>query len=155
MILKSLILEQLERDGSLRSFKMQPDPSIGDLIVAMMDEYEEDREGPFHFLDDKYAGRYREGFAQCRVRQVGKKYFYKHDDEYHFETGWTGIPTEQMAGFGLSYYALSLPQYGILTYLSVRDPRVPNKEFRRTVMRDDSRDRFVIYLECKILLWTL
>jgi hypothetical protein len=47
MMLKALIVEQLEADGTIRSFKMQPSQNGRDLVVAFPDEYEERRVGPF------------------------------------------------------------------------------------------------------------
>lgn len=63
MMLKALIVEQLEADGTIRSFKMQPSQNGRDLVVAFPDEYEERRVGPFHFLDPKDARRYSEGVS--------------------------------------------------------------------------------------------
>jgi hypothetical protein len=47
MMLKALIVEQLEADGTLRSLQMKPALET-DLVVAFADEYDEPREGPFH-----------------------------------------------------------------------------------------------------------
>ena len=53
MQVKALIFEQLEGDGTLRTFKMMSD-SDRPLVVALSDEYDEPRVGPVHFLDDSY-----------------------------------------------------------------------------------------------------
>ena len=143
-MLKALIVEQLEEDGTLRSLTMQPARQELDLVVAFADEYDNGRSGPFHFRDDRDEHRYRDSFAKCRARKIGSRYFYKKGNTFHVEISWTGIRTERN---WLSYYALSLPEFGIPQSLSVNDPR-SNREYRRSVTRDDERNRYVIYLEC-------
>jgi hypothetical protein len=59
MMLKALIVEQLDADGILRTFRMQPSNSGRDIVVAFADEYEEPRYGPVHFLDEEDAGALR------------------------------------------------------------------------------------------------
>jgi hypothetical protein len=108
MMLKAPIVEQLDADGTLRTFQMQPSSEGKDIVVAFVDEYEDDRSGPFHFLNKDDARRFEEGFGQCRVRKVGKAYFNFDGLAYHFEGKWSGIPTERN---WLSYYALSLPEF--------------------------------------------
>lgn len=144
MLLKALIVEQLEENGTLRSLKMQPGKGH-ELVVAFGDEYDEPRAGPFHFYDHRDEQRFAKGFAQCKARQLGQRSFTKSDKIYHAEISWYGIPTQAR---WLSYYALSLPKCAIPTRVSIADPHVPGKEYRRYVARDDSRQRFVIYLEC-------
>ena len=144
MMLKALIVEQLEEDGTLRSLTMQPSQRGHDLVVAFADKYDDKRSGPFHFLDDGDEHRYRDGFAGCRARKIGNQHFYQQGASFHVETSWTGIRTERN---WLSYYALSLPEFGIPQRLSVTDPR-SKREYRRAVTRDDERNRYVIYLKC-------
>jgi hypothetical protein len=144
MIVKALVIEQLEADGTLRTFKFHPDGDR-DLVVAVADEYDEPREGPFHFLDDEYATAFSQGFAECKRRRVGTKHLSRKNDAFLFNTGWEGIPTKRQE---VSYYALSLPQFAILTDLKITDPRQPAREFKRSVTRDDQRHRYVIYIEC-------
>ena len=144
MIVKALIVEQLKEDGTLRSFMMRP-ASQRDLIVAFGDEYDDERSGPFHFHDDRDARRYQEGFARCRARKLGDHYFrHNADSTYHVKTRWLGIPTEKDR---LSYYALSLPKFGVPQKLSVADPQA-EREYRRTVTLDERRNRYVVYLRC-------
>ena len=147
MMLKALIVEQLEEDGILRTLTMQPSAEGHDLVVAFADEYDERRSGPFHFLSHEDEHRYRDGFANCRARKIGSSHFYRQGKSFHVETSWTGIRTERN---WLSYYALSLPTFGIPHRLSVADPRT-NREYRRSVTRDDERNRYVIYLRCTSL----
>ena len=144
MMLKALIVEQLEEDGTLRTLTMHPSTEGLDLVVAFADEYDERRSGPFHFLSDMDEHRYRNGFAKCRARKIGSRYFYRNGESFHVETSWTGIQTERN---WLSYYALSLPEFSIPYRLSVTDPRT-SREYRRSVTRDDKRNRYVIYLQC-------
>ena len=144
MILKALIYEQLELDGSLKTLKMKPSNSGDEIVVAFPDEYDEPRFGVFHFLDEREALRFREGFANCRVRKLGANAFFK-TDAYNFRTNWIGIPTER--GW-LSYYALSLPEFAIPQSISISDPHKSGREYRRNVSRDDQRNRYVIFLEC-------
>jgi hypothetical protein len=143
--LQALIVEQLEVDGTIRSFKMDRESGQFDLIVSFADEYDEPRDGPFHFHDEEAGRRFSEGFAQCRRRKIGPRYFFRTETSYHVELGWSGIPT---APTTLSYYALSLPENAIPTVLSITNPRAGKSEYRRTVSRDDKRLRYVIYLEC-------
>lgn len=144
MMLKALIVEQLEEDGTLRSLTMQPSQRGHDLVVAFADEYDDKRSGPFHFLNDREEHLYRDSFANCRARKIGRKHFYQTGDSFHVETSWKGIQTERN---WLSYYALSLPKFAIPQRLSVMDPH-SNREYRRSVTRDDERHRYTIYLEC-------
>jgi len=145
MMLRALIVEQLDADGTLRTFKMQPSGHDGKLVVAFADEWDEKRTGPFHFLEEDDEKRFEEGFARCRARKVGSAYFYAKGKTYHFETRWLGIPTERQ---WLSYYALSLPEFAIPTNLSITDPHRPGKEYGRAIRRDDILHRYVVYLEC-------
>ncbi|MGD1082864.1 MAG: hypothetical protein ABR881_31500, partial [Candidatus Sulfotelmatobacter sp.] len=98
-----------------------------------------------HFLDEEDARRFEEGFARCRARKLGSPYFRRDGCEYKVELHWSGIPTERN---WLSYYALSLPEFAIPANLSISDPRNPGHQFRREIRRDDSRHRYVVYLEC-------
>jgi hypothetical protein len=145
MMLKALIVEQLDADGALRTFEMQPSSHGRKLVVAFADEWDERRNGPFHFLDESDARRFEEGFALCRARKIGAGYFYNKGRTYHFETKWSGIPTQRQ---WLSYYALSLSEFAIPIRLSVSDPHRPRKEYARAIRRDDARHRYVVYLEC-------
>jgi hypothetical protein len=145
MMVKALIVEQLEVDGKLRTLRMQPGNYNSDIVVAFADEYEDHRIGPFHFLDDQDARRFSEGFANCKLRKVGSRRFYQRGDIFHVELGWAGIPTERN---WLSYYAVSLPEFAVPITLSVWDPHMPERQYRRTVTRDNQRHRYIIYLEC-------
>jgi hypothetical protein len=149
MMLKALIVEQLDTDGILRTFRMQPSVQRQDIVVAFADEYEDTRFGPFHFLDEDDAKRFEEGFARCRVRKIGSPHFRFDGHAFHVELTWAGIPTERN---WLSYYALSLPEFAIPKNLSITDPHRPGREYKRAIRRDDQRHRYVVYLECSSTL---
>jgi hypothetical protein len=117
-----------------------------DLIVSFADKYDEPRDGPFHFYDDKAARIFSTGFAKCRKRKMGPRYFFRTETSYHVELEWGGIPTTPAT---LSYYALSLPENAIPITLSIVGPDSANGEYHRSVSRDDQRRRYVIYLECR------
>lgn len=139
-----VIVEQLDEDGTLRTFRMQAD--YGEhLTIAFADEYEEARSGPFHFLDDRHETAFGHAFAECKVRKVGSVRFSRVNERFSFLTSWTGIPT---ATRRLSYYALSLPEFAVPTAVKFFDPR-SGREYRKYVVRDDHRRRFVLYLECR------
>lgn len=140
MNLKALIVEQLELDGSLRTLQMQPKLD-SPMIVALANEYDEPRDGPFHFLSNEYETVFNNAFASCRIRKVSGSRFRRTENVYSFETSWEGIPTVRDS---ITYYALSLPEFGIPHNVEVRDPHEHGKQYKRSVYRDSSRNRFVI-----------
>lgn len=145
MVLKALIIEQLEEDGTIRSLRLLPGTSAGDMPVAFATEYQANRSGPFHFYDEDDERRFAEQFAKCRARKLGSDRFSRAADTFRVHLGWTGLPTEKGA---LSYYALSLPRHAIPLRLSIRDPHKVAHEYRRTVARDDEKGRYIVYVEC-------
>lgn len=146
MNVNSLIVEQLEHDGTLKTFTMKTDGRIGDLVIAFADEYNEPREGPFHFLNSRYEKAYNNGFKQCCVRKLGKNRFLYEGNIIKFNTGWKGIPTKRNE---LSYYALYLPEYAAPIGIHVFNPYFPGKEFKRSITKDLDKNRYIIYLECR------
>jgi hypothetical protein len=50
MNVTALILEQLDEGGLLKTFRLKPNPER-QMVVAFPNEYDEPRQGPFHFLD--------------------------------------------------------------------------------------------------------
>lgn len=144
MMIKALIVEQVNLDGTLQSFKMSPRMN-DDLIVAFAHEYEEPRFGPFHFLESSDESRFREGFANCKVRKLSERNFKKEGDTYEFTTNWQGIPTERS---WLSYYALMLPEFAIPLAVKITDPHKSDRQNRKQVNRDDDKNRFIIFLKC-------
>ena len=144
MDVRALIVEQLERDGTLRTFRMVPDFRER-LTVAFPEEYADPRYGPFHFLDNRYAQAFREGFAAAQSRRLGSSRFKSDGLNCQFRTSWMGIPTERNC---LTYYALSFPEECVPYSLSVSDPHT-GREYKKHVTRDDDRKRFTVYLECR------
>ncbi len=145
-MLDSLIIEQLEDDGTLRTFIMRPPNNADQIIVAFAYEYEEPHDGPFHFLEVDDESFYRNSFAKCRSRRLGGALFQKKDSQIFVKSlRWKGIRTN---GPSLTYYALSLPEYAIPIRLSISDTDKPGREYRREIIRDNHRHRYVIYLEC-------
>ena len=139
-----VIVEQLDLGGELRSFRMKAD--YGDHVtVAFADEYDEPRSGPFHFLDRKHEKAFAEGFAECSARKLSASRYSITERGYEFNTSWRGIPTDRGR---LSYYAISLPEFGIPVSVRFFDLR-SGREYRKSVDRDDHRNRFVLYLECR------
>ena len=144
MILQSLIIEQLEVDGTSKTFRMRSEPN-SEIIVAFADEYEEPREGPLYFLDKEYTEIFTKGFAKCESRRLGKKFRYLNN-QYEINISWRGITTKPNE---LSLYSLSLPKYAVPQSINIEDPQKLSREFRRNVIRDDQHNRFIIYLECR------
>ena len=124
--------------------RLQPDYRRP-LIVAFPDEYADPRQGPFHFLDSADERRFVEGFADCKIRRLGSSRFRKQGDSTHFSTEWMGIPTQQHS---LTLYTLLLPPDAIPGEIHFQDPR-SDREFRKTVYRDDEQRRYALYLECR------
>lgn len=146
MMLKTLIIEQLEIDGTLRTFTMDASRNRERITVALPYEFVEPRHGPLHFLDPRDEARYRDGFPQCRSRKLGPDYFARSGSQLSVRSlEWFGIPTEREY---LSYYVLSFPKYAIPINLSVSDPRKAGREYRREITRDDQRNRYTVFLEC-------
>jgi len=144
MNVKALIVEQLNLDRTLLTFKMEPNYPKR-LIVAFADEYDDIRHGPFHFLDEQDSRIFERGFAKAQTRKVSIQRFYQADGLYVFNTSWAGIPTARNE---LTYYALSLPEFAIPVSIEAVDPYT-NRQYNKNVSRDDQKNRFVIYLECR------
>jgi predicted DNA-binding protein (UPF0251 family) len=145
MFLTALVIEQLEADGYLRTFKMWAKDGRP-FTVALADELEEPRRGPFHFLDERDKQMFEQGFAERKAFRLPASRFKFVDDECIFRHSWEGIHTEQG---GLSYYSLSLPEFAIPTSIQFNDPHRSGRVNRKHVVRDDQRNRFVTYLECR------
>jgi hypothetical protein len=139
-----VIVEQLDENGALRTFRMQADYG-SPLIVAFADEYDEARNGPFHFLDDRHEQAFQRSFAECKARKVAASRFKQAGGSFYFQTSFAGIPTERGR---LSYYALCLPEFAIPNRVKFTDPR-SGREYKKNIVRDDHRRRYVLYLECR------
>lgn len=144
MNLKAAVVEQLEDDGHLKSFKMYAKPN-GHITVAFADEFENARRGPFHFLDERDERKFEQGFGQCKTWKLPKSRFIKVNDEGVFKHSWSGIPTER---YSLTYYALSLPEFAVPTKVEFKDPH-SGRLYSNRITRDDQNNRIVLYLNCR------
>ena len=145
MDVTAVLVEQLDLNGTLRTFRMKSD-NDEQITIAFANEYDQLRSGPFHFLERQREHSFDTGFAECVRRHVSKDRFKRIGrTEYEFNTSWFGITTERQR---LSYYALSLPEYAIPKQVRFSDPRTP-REFNKKVQRDLQRNRFILYLECR------
>lgn len=146
MYINTAIVEKLEMDGTLKSIELKSSQTVGGLVVAFVDEYEEPHSGPFYYRNLKYEDKYKRLMGQAKSRRVGSGFFSKAGNEYVFKTQWIGIPTKRQE---LSYYALMLPEYTLPTSINLYDPLCENLQYKRSVKRDDLNKCFIIYIECK------
>jgi len=123
---------------------MQAGPNES-LTVALADQFDEPRSGPFHFFDDRHERAFQSAFAECRVRRVSGSRLRNNEGRFQFVAPWAGIPTKEQH---LTYYALCLPEHAIPVRVLATDPR-SRREHKKVVVRDDQRERFVVYLEWK------
>ena len=144
MELKALIIEQLDENGTLKTLRMSPDNDTP-LIVAFAEEYEEERNGPFHFLDNGYEEKFTNHFANTKIRKLGKSFFTIENESFFFKSSWKALPTSQGS---LTYYSLLLPKFAIPKKVVFLDPR-SGKEYSKYIYRDNEKNRYVIYLECR------
>jgi hypothetical protein len=145
MYVHALVIEKLEPEGLLRSLTMQLQPGEP-LVVSFADEYDEPREGPFHFTSERHEQLFRTAFAACRARRLSREAFFENEGTFSFRTSWISLPTERGH---LTYYALSLPEFGVPISVKISDPYTPGKEYRKSVYRDDIHQNYIVYLECR------
>lgn len=146
MEINTIIVEQLEWDGTIKSLTLKKNYELGDLYISFANEYEDERSGPFHFQDQRYESKFQEQFANCTKRKLGKDRFSTIDTGIQFQNSWHNIPTSNGR---LTYYALYLPEFAFPEKIKFTDPRSPDREFRKSVMKDNDKKRFVIYLPCR------
>jgi hypothetical protein len=135
MDVSALVVQELELDGSISTQRMAAEPGHR-LTVAFADEFTDPRSGPFHFTAERNEKAFAEGFANRYVRKLSESLFSVSGDEYHLELPWQGRQRN---------YALSLPEFAVPSEIRVTDPR-SNKPLYKYVVRDDQRNRFVIYI---------
>ncbi len=145
MNIHAIIHEQIDWDGTIRSFQLKEKEELGDLWVAFPGDYGDERDGPFFFLDREYKTWFDTKRANCRHARIAPECFFKEGKDYVFRTEWHRVPT--LRGY-LTYYALYLPEFAVPTEISFSDPYAKGKEYARTVFRDDENNRFVLYIEC-------
>ena len=145
MNIHAIIHEQIDWDGTIKSFQFKERDEIGDLWIAFPGDYDGQRNSPFYFLDREYETNFHSKVANSRHVRIAKENFYQQDNETIFQTKWHKITTKWGE---TTYYALYLPEYAVPSEIKVTDPYKSAKEFTRSVFRDDEKNRFVIYIEC-------
>jgi hypothetical protein len=143
MDLNAVIIEQIEWDGSNRAFQISADKE--NMWVAFPPEYEEKRDGPFHFLDEKYEYIFRDKQSSCKKRQMSTEKFFSIDEVFYVSITWSRIPTKNSS---LTYYALYLPEFAIPIKIDVCDTLIYDKRFKKSVFKDKEKNRFVVYIDC-------
>lgn len=144
MNVKSIVVEQLDWNGTSKSLTVEPDFN-GQLWVAFPTDYDEPRNGPFYFQNPQDDERFNEGFATCQARRITRNNFFETDGLFTYKTTWQNIPTERNS---LSYYALYLPEYAVPTEIQLLDPFSEGRQYKRTVFKDEQQPRYIIYLQC-------
>jgi hypothetical protein len=139
----AVVFEQLEINGELRSFTMEVNDAP--IYVSFLQNYDDERSGPVHFLDKKFERQFRRGLAECKTLHLAVENYRKVEGRFQFSTRWKGIRTERSR---LSYYALSLPTNAVPVIVKTSDP-LTGKVFSKAVVRDDQRQRYVVYLGCR------
>lgn len=136
----------MEISGTLKSITMNASPIIGEMVVAFVDEYEEPRQGPFHFLDNSYEDIFNKRNNECKVRKLGSERFNINEDQYNFTTQWEGIPTARNE---LSYYTLSLPRFGIPESINISDLIKTDVSYNYSLIKDELKQCYILYLPCR------
>ena len=146
MNVKAVIHEQIEWDGTDKAFQMQSNENIGDIWIAFPPDYDDERNTPFYFLDEEYQTIFLSEFASSGTRKLPKSKFYNIGKDFFFKTNWYGIPTSMGE---VTYYAFYFPEFAIPTEIKITGTFNNEYEFSKNVLRDDQKNRFVVYLECK------
>lgn len=146
MNLKSIVIQQLEEDGSSLLLQMtatESDP----IIVASPGEIEGTHNGPFHFITNKHNDQYQEEFLNNpRPHRILSPTFQRNNLEITIKSlEYSGIPTLSQSS---SFYVLSFPKYAIPKSLSIINPLSPNEEYHRTLIRDNQNNRYSVYVHC-------
>lgn len=146
MEIHAIIIEQLEWEGILKSFTLQSQPELGQMWVAFPNEYQNERTGPFHFLDANYENLFEQKKAKCREAKLADEKFFQENGDYSFSTTWNQIPTQRQQ---LTFYSLYFPEYAIPDEIKISDTYASERLFKKTVYRDDEKKRYAVYLECR------
>lgn len=91
MNVKSIIYERLEIDGLLKTLQLDASNTRRNMTVAFCDEYDEPRNGPFHFLDHQDEQRFQDKLCRCTKRKLSSQRYLIKDNEYTFKTSWEGF----------------------------------------------------------------
>jgi hypothetical protein len=144
MFVNSVIIEQIEYDGGLKTVQLTPN-STGRLVISFPDEYCDKRDAPFYFQDRQHSRTFRKLLKTNGVRKLGDQCFKYIEAKYSLSLPWRGIPTKRGE---LSYYALSLPEHAVPIEVMVINPH-KNEHMKKTVIKDRQKKRYVIYIECR------
>jgi hypothetical protein len=140
----TIIAELLNWNGQLKTLTFRPTQGR-DLWVARLDEYRDQRSGPFYLLDPDQEQEFALQLKNRRSRTVGR-YERLGGGVFRFQTEWRGIRTEPEQ---LSCYALCLPPEATPDSVEFTDPHAPGRTYRYTAMYDDQHGRIVCYLSCR------
>lgn len=144
MNVKSIVVEHLYWDGSIKTLQLSPNIRH-EMWVAFPDEYEEPRNAPFHFQNPDDEEDYEANYAKCKARKLSKDRYSEEKGVYTFKNSWQGIPTERQS---FSFYTLYLPENAIPVQIEITDPYNKGKQFTRTIYKDETKQCYVIYLQC-------
>lgn len=139
-----LVVELLEWDRQLKTLTYRAGKGR-DLWVAHLDEYRDQRSGPFYLLDPEQEQDFARQLRERRSRTVGR-YEELGGGVIRFLTEWRSISTERTA---LSCYALGLPPEAVPEAIEFTDPHAPGRSYKYTAMYDDQHGRIVCYLNCR------
>lgn len=143
MFVHAVIIEQLEV-SAIRTVNLLSSEN-DQMIVALANEYDHPTTGPFHFLNPKHERMLSDQWPRAPFRKLTNRNLRRSNGNFVFSLQWLGIPTRRNE---LSYYSLILPEYAIPVSVRFFDPNSP-REYKKTVVRDDARRRFLLYLECR------
>lgn len=151
MNIVGFIIEQLHPNGTIDTISLYRKKEIGDLWVAFANEYDEIRNSPFHFMDQKYEEEYYKKLLESKPRKLStERLFLDNDNLWNFKSSWKSIPTRHpeidYAGF---YYSLFLPKNAILLEVTNIDLKT-NDIYRRSMkaLKDEKKGKYIIYIEC-------
>lgn len=144
MNVKSIVVEQIDWEGTSKSITIEPN-NRNQLWIAFPTDYEEARNSPFYFQRKVHENEFNDGFAQSQARKISKENFFKLNNQYTYKTIWRDIPTESMM---VSYYALYLPENAVPIKINLYDPYNKGKQYKRTIFKDNEKPRYIIYLQC-------
>ncbi|MCE1118709.1 MULTISPECIES: hypothetical protein [Pseudomonas] len=142
MQLAGIIIEQLDNDGSVVTLEMDAGKAPH-LMVALANEYQNDRSGPFHFLRADDERKFNKRLAQCVRRRLGPERLIQHSaSDFTYHSHWRGLRT---CRHHWSYYALSLPLQVTPVAIRASDPS-NGHEYRHRLIFDKQKERYVVYL---------
>ena len=139
-----LVVELLDWDRQLKTLTYRAGKGR-DLWVAHLDEYRDQRSGPFYLLDPEQEQDFARQLRERRSRTVGR-YEELGGGVIRFRTEWRGISTVRTT---LSCYAFGLPPAAVPDTIEFTDPHALGRSYRYTAIYDDQHERIVCYLNCR------